>query len=59
MLLIHYEILMFDIFMVDYKNILLLFIFVLVFASFYAIFEYFKLKKYSWIDMVKKDDDLL
>lgn len=59
MLLIHYEILMFDIFMVDYKNILLLFIFVLVFVSFYAIFEYFKLKKYSWIDMVKKDDDLL
>ena len=45
--------------MVDYKNILLLFIFVLVFVSFYAIFEYFKLKKYSWIDMVKKDDDLL
>lgn len=59
MLLIHYEILMFDIFMVDYKNILILFIFVLVFVSFYAIFEYFKLKKYSWIDMVKKDDDLL
>ena len=58
-LLIHYNVLMFDLFMVDYKNILLLFIFVIAFALCYAIFEYFILKKYSWIDMVKKDDDLL
>ena len=58
-LLIYYNVCAFDLFMVDYKYLGIIVLVVLIFAIFYSIFEYINLKKYSWIDMVKKEDDLL
>lgn len=58
-LLIYYNVCVFDLFMVDYKYLGIIVMVVLIFAIFYSIFEYINLKKYSWIDIVKKEDDLL
>ncbi len=49
----------FDLFLIDYKNTLLLFLLLIILSVIFTMYETIKLKKTGWINAIKGGDDLL